>query len=131
MALKNIAGDCLIGIETDAGITGYGDAGIDKVPWYLAGKILDQPVCGQFGGYVRRTEGGNPGKIDDQGIGSPSGELVSPTERAAKSCRCRFNSPIDSGKCLSSKRAFGAEDLLAGTRVPVARETGSRGRTYA
>src|SRR5437879_12314081 len=27
MALKNIAGNCLIRIDTDAGITGYGEAG--------------------------------------------------------------------------------------------------------
>jgi galactonate dehydratase len=27
MALKNIAGNCLIKIETDAGVTGYGEAG--------------------------------------------------------------------------------------------------------
>src|SRR6478735_7552483 len=27
MALKNIAGNCLIRVDTDAGITGYGEAG--------------------------------------------------------------------------------------------------------
>ena len=32
MALKNIAGNCLIRVDTDSGLTGYGEAG-STAPW--------------------------------------------------------------------------------------------------